>query len=80
MNTDRKRILIRCINRCKSIFCFIAPMLPMVFKSIDLYWPKNIGRCIIAIDATIQNAFLAQWIPDYCVTQNEHERFGSNQI
>jgi hypothetical protein len=47
-----------------------AFVLPLLFRSIDLFWPKRVGRCILIFDEDEQFMEFS-YAPSYCVVYYE---------
>ena len=52
---------------------FSAMILPLMFQSIDMYWPRNIGRCIVVADELYKDRWQMRFtMPDWCELHFEY--------
>ena len=52
---------------------FSATILPLMFQSIELFWPRNIGRCIVVADELPKDRWQVPLsMPDWCELHYEY--------
>ena len=52
---------------------FSVVILPLMFQSIELFWPKNIGRCIVVADELYKDRWQMRFsMPEWCELHFEY--------